>query len=365
MQNYYELLNIKVGAGTTEATIAFRRIVARYRATTTTDQIIADQRFRLYINAYLTLSDSRHNTLYLEMWKNPKRATLPDVIPLESMQPEERRLIMAQIAFWRNEQIEALHILRDLLERNPKHASAHALMGEIYFQVDRIDDGVRAYQYAVLEDPQNATYAERLHHAQQAQAGVAPLYVEPSIEEQLLAEERRQRRWKMVGICSVGLLFIIYVFVTRKELYIESFHVPWKSIFLLTPALFLLMYGLAYGRMLDTFEQVMVFSGMSVGARGSVRNYPYGLLLFVTCTVSLWLGVCYLIAVALCEEEWPVSTSIMIGICVVITLTLAAMVNITSPYNWVGTFVIGGNLLAIAGLIGWWAGSMTVDDSYS
>ncbi len=363
MLNYFEMLNIKEGATPSDASFAFRRLVVRYRSTTTTDQLIADQRFRQFINAYLTLTDSKLNAKYNEMWNSPKRASLPDILPLDNLPQEERRMLMAQIAFWRREQIEALHILRELVERYPNHACAHAMMGEVYFQVGRIDEGIHAYQRAIREAPTNTQYADRLHHALQAQAGVCELAIEPSIEEQLLAEERRRRRWKMIGICSVGLLFMIYVFVTRKQLYIDSFNIPWKSIWMLVPALFLLMYGLAYGRLLDSYERVMVFNGMSVSTHGAVRNYPYGLLLFVTCAISLWLGVCYLIAIAVMEEEWPTSTSILLGICVVVISLLSLMVNIASPYNWVGTFIVGGNLLAIAGIIGWWAGSMGTSDN--
>jgi len=364
MQNYFEMLNIKEGATPTDASFAFRRLAVRYRATTTADQLIADQRFRQFINAYLTLTDSKLHAKYLERWNSTKRASLPDLLPFDTFPPEERQMLMAQIAFWRREQIEALHTLRELVDRYPNHANAHAMMGEVYFQVGRIDDGIHSYQRAVKEAPANTQFADRLHHALQAQAGVVELYIEPSIEEQMLAEERRQRRWKMIGICCVGLLFICYVFIRPQQLS-ESFNIPWKSVWMLLPALFLLMFGLAYGRLLDPYERVMVFNGVSVGSRGSVRNYPYGLLLFVTCAISLLLGVCYLVAIAVIEEEWPTSTSILLGICVAIVAILSVLVHIASPYNWVGTLIFGGNFLAIAGIIGWWAGSMGTTDNFT
>ena len=101
-KTYYELLNIQPTATTKEVQAVFRRIAARYRPTITVEQIFTDAHFHDYVNAYLTLqgeSRAKYDTLLTSKGIPPK--------PLDSLAARERGMLMARIAYWRREMLEA------------------------------------------------------------------------------------------------------------------------------------------------------------------------------------------------------------------------------------------------------------------
>ncbi len=123
--------------------------------------------------------------------------------------------------------------------------------------------------------------------------------------------------------------------------------------------MFLLCAGAAYGRWLQPFEQVMLWSSLPVGERGTIYNYPYGLILFVTAVPSLWLCMASLLVMAVLDEEWPTSPSLVLGVCILLTLVLTSLVYYhAGSQHWLGMFLLGGNALVIASMLGWWAGSI-------
>jgi hypothetical protein len=355
-RSYYDLLTLPPRANTLQVEAMFRRIAARFRPTITTEQVFGDTRFHALLNAYLTLTGPLRARYDAELAATPQHP--PEPTPLAKLTPLERRMLMARVAVWRREQAEALHLLRTLLERQPEYAPAWALMGEVYFLIDRLEDGIDAYDHALLVAPDHADYAARLQHARDALAGLVTLWLEPSPEEELLAEERRQRRWAMLAIGVLALVIITLAFFVPKEFSPYSLFVPWRAVWVLAGGTFVLCAALAYGRVLDPFERTMLWTGMSAFARGWQHNYPYGLIVFVTAVASMWLSVVTLAIIAFMDEEWPWSALLMMGICVLLDLALAFSCYQVDPTHWTGTCIAGGNLLVIGGLLGWWAGSM-------
>jgi curved DNA-binding protein CbpA len=353
-RTYYDLLNLSPRATTVQIEAMFRRVVARYRPTITTEQVFNDKRFQAILNAYLTLVGATRARYDAELAANPNEPYTPE--PLVKLTPLERRMLLVRIAIWRREQSEALHLLRALLETQPGHAPAWALMGEVHFLIDRLEDGIRAYERAVAAAPNDTTYAARLQHARQAQAGLVELYLEPSPEEELLAEERRVRRLMMAGIGAVGLVVIAMAFLIEKQFNSSALYVPWRSVFILTLGVGILCAALAYGRVLQPFERTMIWTSMAAHSRGGERSYPYGLIVFVTAVACMWLSVVSLVIIAFMDEEWPWSATIVMGICVVLNIALTLVVSTLLPGYWAGTLLVGGNLPAIGGLLGWWAG---------
>jgi len=370
MPDYYEILMLQPKATTAEVEASFRRVVARYRPTLTVEQLFTDPRFLLRMNAYLTLNSplrSQYDAQRKQESGNARKGAEleeaqeapPPPRPLDEYSRRDLQMLMARIAAWREEPVEAIHLLRVLLQREGEFAPGWALLAEIYFSLDRLEEGIHALQRAVQADGQNTAYAARLQHAEEALAGKVALKVALSPEEELLREERR-KRWLIAGVIMLaGLAAFVYAVLPPYRPFPEAFYVPWLMVGKLALALCLLFIGAGYGRLLVPFERALLWSAMPAGDRGRIRSYPYGLLLFVTAVPSLWLAVITWVIIALSEEEWPPSPTIMLGACALLTAGLAVLMYFTCG-QWLGTALVGGNLLAIAAMLGWWLGSVNV-----
>ena len=132
---------------------------------------------------------------------------------------------------------------------------------------------------------------------------------------------------------------------------------PWRAIALQCAGMMTLMGGLAYGRLFEPFERVMVWSTIDAGDRGWRRSYPTGLLLLVLALFSLWAAVIGYTVMAMNDDEWTFSTTLMIGLCALLNIGLVLVLSYTHHSFWYAIF-FGGNLVVIASLLGWMIGSM-------
>lgn len=361
MKTYYELLRISPKATTGEIHALFRRFTARYRPTLTVEQIVTDERYRECLNAYLTLYGplrGRYDVLLTR--ESVDAAQRPH--PLDDLSATERHMLVARVAYWRREMTEATHQLRFLLEKEPGYAPAWALLGEINLTVGRLSEGVKAYQRAVHADPANKSFAARLQHAQDAEAGKIVVQIESSPEEELLREARK-KRWQMATLLGVfGLCILAYGLVFRvTESSLGFLDIPWRNVVLLAVGMMVLMAALAYGRLLQPFEQVMVWSTTTAGDRGRVHNYPNGLLFFVLSLASLWLAIVGFVIISLMEDDWPYSTIVLLLLCALAAAGMALMLY-HAHCSWGNMLFFGGNTLAIAGMFGWLMGSYSIQD---
>ena len=250
-----------------------------------------------------------------------------------------------------------MHQLRLLVQDEPNYAPAWALLGEVYLTIGRISEGVKVYRHAVNAAPDDKTYAARLKHVLDVEAGCAELQLELSPEEELLREERG-KRWRFtVLIALLGIAALVYAFIMPLKASSMGFlNLPWRVITLENAGVALLMAALGYGRILEPFERVMLFSSIAAGDRGFIRSYPRGMLLFVLAVASLWLAVMGYIIMALTDEETSPSIATLLGIAVLANAGLALSMFL-GHFSWGNAAVFGGNLVLIAGMLGWWVGS--------
>jgi len=370
MKSYYELLLLQRRATVPEVEAAFRHVIARYRPTLTVEQLITDPHFLERINAYFTLSGPMRMEYDRELqreYRNAKHSHAMEVpvtylppTPFSDFAPREKQLFHARIATWRREPLEAIHLLRVLLEHEPDFAQGWAALGEVYLIVDRLEEGAQALQLAVQCEPANHAFCVRLAHVRDALAGKVRLKVALSPEEELQRAERLQR-WRMASsILLLGVAVIIYAFLSPGTRVLFALFVPWKAVAELALGMFLLGLGAGHGRLLQPFERVMLWSSLPIAHR-AVRQCPYALLFFVTAVSSLWLSVATMLLIAWQDEEWPQSPSIVLGVCALLTLTLTYLVYTdTNGMYWVSTLMLGGNAPAIAAMLGWWAGSINM-----
>ena len=360
IETYYDLLGVGRHAAARAVEIAFRRWVARYRPTTESTQLYGDPRFVKYLNAYLTLTGDKrqeHDSLISQPPVQGKPVTLP--VPWAGLSERQQVLLQARIALWRREQIEGMHLLRAALERDQGFADGWALLGEFYFAVDRLEEGIRAYENAMRANKDNGTFAVRLQHARDALDGKVELEIEESPEEEMLREERRQRRAITSAIVGLGLVTMVAAFA-RVYPVESALYIPWRNVITLSLGMCVVFLGLSYGRLLEPFERAMLWSSLTAGDRGRLRSYPYGLVMITTAVPSMWLAFFSLLVMAFMDDEWPKSASLMLGACAVVTLVLALVVHLTPAGHghWTGTLAMGGNALVLMAMLGWWLGSL-------
>ena len=352
-------------ASSREIHATFRRYVARYRPLITVPQLLGDSRFRDAINAYLVLQGPLRSQ-YDALLHAGNATILPPALQgqLEALGETERSLLVARIAIWRREMTEATHILRLTVERHPECATAWSLEGELHLTFGRLPEAIKSYQRAINLDANNPEYSKRLQHIQQVVDGKVELQLEASPAEEMLREERL-RRWRFTALLSFfGLSVLVFAFVTLKALLVHPhalestfLNIPWHTVLLLAIGVMLLLAGLAYGRLIRPFEQEMVWSTMSAVERGMVTTYPLGLILLVLSVASLWLAVLGFVLVALMEDDWPYSSLIMLGVAALATIGLGILLG-THHHTYGIALIFGGNPLCLAGILGWWVGSM-------
>lgn len=373
----YELLNIHPNATPHEIRGVFRRFVARYRPFLTLQEAINDLRFSDCLNAYVQLigrtnlpaakSATRSKTNSSARISEEKpivgnldartKKTAPK--PFDALDDRAKILLMAHLAYWRGEMSEVTHQLRGYLDRFPDEASAWALLGEVLLSVGHMDDGLRAYKGAVKYAPQQLHYAKRLAHIEQCIAGKAIFLPESTPEEELLREERL-RRWRIAALFGVfgiailaATLFVPNLFQTGGFL-----AVPWRVVFLQCAGIFFLLSSLAFGRLLQPFDREMLWSSIYSNDRsGTSRHTPAGVLFLVLSLLCFWLALFGYLIMARTEEEWSYSILIWLGISLLFTSLTAMMLAIGHLPFW-PMVIIGGNLPAVAGMIGWWVGSL-------
>ena len=370
----YELLNIHPGATPREIRGAFRRFVARYRSILTVQEVAQDPRFRDVLHAYVELMHphgpaaveakqpgavARHVDDARTVSPQSAKPTAAATKPFDALDERESSLLMAHIAYWRGEMAEVTHLLRGYLERFPDESTAWALLGEVFLAVGRIQEGLRAYQGALKCAPHQTAYANRLKHIEECLAGKCVFQPEDTPEEEMLREERL-RRWRMAALFGAfGLMVLLATLLIRGLVNTTGFlAVPWQVVFLQCAGFFFLIGALAYGRVLQPFEQEMLWSTLYAADRSGVsRHLPSGVLMLVLSCVTLWFAVFGYLIMARIEEEWQYSTALWLGITLLITIATAVMLAMQHlPY--MPMLIVGGNLPAIAGMIGWWAGSL-------
>ena len=379
MDTYYELLQLKPRASVRQVDIAFRRLVARYRPSTTVDHLLDDPQFVRYMNAYLTLtgpqraaydaalSRRRHSTR--PRGARPTQADarptqLPEPAPLAALPPLEQRMLMARIAGWRTEHVECIGYLRGLLAVEPHYAPAWAMLGEILLTIRHADDAVQALERAIQLEPNNAAYAGRLRHAREVQAETAEYIPELTPQELYTRATLRARRIVAAVVGLLALAIMLYAFLAPIVPRPDALNVPWRTVAELAVGAVVCFFALAYAGLLQPFERVMLWSSMAAGDRGRIRSYPYGLILLVTAVPSMWLATLVLLIIACMDEEWPVSASVMLGACALLNGVLTFLVSRLPDYHdhWSGVLLLGGNALVLAAMLGWWLGSLLADE---
>ncbi|HEX2950416.1 MAG TPA: tetratricopeptide repeat protein [Armatimonadota bacterium] len=356
MKSYYALLDLQPKATPGQIQAVFRRLVARYRPTLTVEQIFADPHFLDYLNAYLTISGELREE-YDKALAHADRhhPYLPH--PYDWLTAEAQHLLIARVAYWRREMVEAIHQLRLVLEQEPDSADAWALLGEIYLTVGRVADGIHAFQRAVHAAPHKTQFAERLQHAQEVADGKIDLQVEASPEEELLKEERRQRRGFTILLILLGIASLVYSFFLPLKTMLGFLDIAWPTVTLQAAGIMLLLGGLGYGRVIRPFEHVMIWSTIDTGDRGRIRHLPYALLLLVLTAASLWLAVLGFVVMALMDDEWPGSAAVMVSVCALVNIGFGTLLYLGN-LPWGNAMVFGGNLLLIAAMLGWYVGSL-------
>lgn len=368
MKTYYDYFGLKINATKLQIEAAFQHYVSRYRVTADTEMIFTDEVFKKKINAYMVLTSNyrmQYDAAIIKATpkgkKIPEDVKIPDIDLYGQMSSVDRRLFMVNAAIWRRQMPSAMHILRGLIDTHPKNARVWALLGEVYLITDRLEEGIKSYERAITNDPENAEYRARMEHARLVLDGVIDLYIEPSPEERLLIEERRGRQKGMIGICVAAVIILVYAFMpdmlALSPTASFSLYIPWKSVFMQAAGLGIMAYGLAYGRLLPSFEKQMIHATLPVFEGGSTSNYPYGMLLMVTGTVCVWLGAVTVAVMGAMDEEWPVGPSITVGVAAMLDLATVLIMN-AAGQPWLGTLAFGGNLALLAALLGWWFGTL-------
>lgn len=361
-QTYYEDLGLKPGATKAEIRSAYRKLVLQHHPDRSSDPQSKTIFLRI-TEAYELLSDPQARRLYDEQLdflarrareeEEKKAVEAKREAEVAKLKAERKatpsgatvaqEVVRLQTLFGSGRHSEAEKLAYALMQIDPRQAIPYAVIADILRGRGYVNEAGKMYAYAAQMDPSNPVY-QRRYEQLLSSSRVVTKHGNMSME----AQDKRVLA-PMVG-GGFTLFAGIYVALSPER----ALTSPFPLISSWTTGLMALLFlsgvavgaGLAVGNLLDRF------SSISSGSSG--RSSPTAVLGIVA-MVNFWVAAVLYMLVAVGLRAFNFSTTrLMTAVAgVTVVLTLASILShVILPTQ---TFLWGGNLAYVGGLVGWMA----------
>jgi curved DNA-binding protein CbpA len=359
---FYEDLGLEPGASKAEIKSAYRKLVLQHhpdRSSTPESKPI----FLRITEAHEVLSDPEAKRRYdeqLELIAKRSREDAEKRAAVERRQAEAARLreerkatpsgvtvaeeiVRLQTLFGSGRHSEAEKLAYAIMQVDPRQAIPYAVLADILRGRGYVNEAGKMYAYAAQMDPRNPVYQRRYEQLLMSSRLVT------KHGNVRLEQEDRNVLSPMVG-GGVAVLAGLFVAFSPEQAMTTRF--PFISTW--TPGLVIMLFltgasvgaALAVGNLLDRFG--------ATASSSSGRSSPTAILGIVA-LVNFWVSVVMYIMIATGLRAFNYSTTrLMLGVAgVTLVLTLASVPS--QSIHASQTFLWGGNLVYVGGLVGWMA----------
>jgi tetratricopeptide (TPR) repeat protein len=283
--------------------------------------------------------------------KPTQTASRPQPRPKQTTSSDEIKQIMLQAerAFTQNRFREAMDKAYIVTQRQPRNASAYALLGDIYRMDGNFERAISMYTYASQFDPRNPIYQRRLEELTRR-----PPPSEVKKPAQYSHKAILGKDWKlhlgMTGgwMAIIIMLFYAYAYPGRPAEAFASL-LPMIATWSLNLLVLLFAGGASAGGLLMMSGVIDKFE-LAVMMRGTRRTgVPAGAYLVVIAIISFWSAAIVYLVLGIVHDSFNRSlTRVFLAVS---GLTLAF--TIAYSLGWLSVLLFGGNIIFIGFLSGW------------
>lgn len=381
VRDYYEILGVSANASLEDIKKSFRTLVRKYHPDVHPDKAFAERMFKQIHEAYQVLSDEEKRKVY-DVTRIRKAPTdqAPRVKPqptgwyaqgnrppggaggrpksttsgsgyIKPETPEVKSAVnSAQFAFIRGRLGEAERLCKEALKQHGNHARLHVILGDVYKARRMLSEALDQYGLAVQFAPGDMEVLEKFERLA-ANMGIRAQPGQPV--------PVRGRFGIFFGFLG-WLVFFLNTFFWLP--YIKSADPliaagggftlrgwGWEISIALAIQGFLLGSLLRGGRFFGHYDDELIFQTIREGMSRPLTA-PIGLLLIGLSAIFFWAAaVIYLVMSWVQENESKSLRAAFLIVAAYVLIVALSNPALTTPVLWVG-----GNIVFVFLLLGWW-----------
>jgi tetratricopeptide (TPR) repeat protein len=282
-----------------------------------------------------------------------KRAEATRKAEVEARQKAERKatptgvtiaqeILRLQGLYGKGRHNEAEKLAHSILQIDPRQAVPYAVLADISRGRGQINEASKMYAFAAQMDPSNPVYQRRyemlLHGSR---------IVTNRGNTRLEAEDKRV----LAPMVGGGFVMMAGIYVSLSSESVVSGRIGFISTWTVGILFSLFLSGVAAGSALSVGNWLDRFEYMTSSSSG--RAGPT-VILGLVAIVNFWVSAILYIFIALGLRAFNFSTTrLMLGVAAVtLLLSIACIPSHVRPFE---TFLWGGNVVYVGGLVGWMA----------
>jgi hypothetical protein len=326
----------------------FRHLVRGHQKDLSTKDLLANDPFRQWVNAYLQLTGPDRRDYDHRLRQSRGREAPDDLI---GRLPEAKLLlIQAEVALVRRKLKDGIELAKEAVKRDQRNAEGYALLGDLLREQGRYDNALTMYNYAIQFEPSNRRYWQLLQEVTALREGRAlprryRLGQAPSLFN------RPPIAWFAV-ILTTLLVGISIVYARQDWGAPVLFSVPRNLLLVAVADGFVLGLILAGTAVIGPFDDELVW--YDVAGFGTTMT-PVGLFVIAPGLVFFWLAPVFYLLCAWLDDHLSLSVVLALGWCGIIAIALGLLAPAEAKN---AVFALSGNVVFFGFLWGWLFGSL-------
>jgi tetratricopeptide (TPR) repeat protein len=346
-QNAYDALGLPRSATGTQIRSRYRHLVRGYKKDLSPSQLLDDEQFLGWTNAYLLLLSPERREYDRRLRQSRGREQPGDLI--SGLSEGRRLMIQAEAALTQRKLNDAVELGKSAVKLESRNGEAYALLGDILREQGRYANALTMYNYAIQFDPNNRRYWQRLEDVTALRDGKA---LPKRFRQDLKSPLRRPLWvWALVGFAAIAAE-VSMLYLRGNWGALGMLNLPANLIYAALVDGFLLGLALAATAMIGPFDDELLW--YQVAGFGA-ETTPVGIFIALPGIVFFWAAPAFYVAIALLDEHFSLSVAIALAICAALTVSFSYVVPDESRRT---VQLLGGNFVFAGFLGGWLIGSI-------
>lgn len=346
-RNAYDLLGLPRSATPEKIRARYRQLIRSYRRELAPKQLLEDERFRRWTNAYLLLTGPERREYDRRLREGGGREQPHDVVA--GLTEAGRLLVEADVAFGQRKMNDAVELAKEGMKLESRNAAGYALLGDIFREQGKSNDAFTMYNYAIQFAPNNRRYWQLLEEASALKEGRALPKRYRSERPTLL----NRPAWAWAAVAgSLAVVGLGTAYLRNNWGAPGLFDIPANLTYAAVAGGLLLGLVLSGTSILMPFDDELVsYQVAGIGA----ETAPVGIFVGLPGIVFFWLAPLFYAIVAYLDEYVSASIAIALFACALLTVWFGKM---APEEGALAAYLLIGNFVFFGFLSGWLVGSV-------